>query len=129
MGKSLGNAIYLSDSEAILKEKVFKVYTDPKRIHATDPGTIGGNVAFAYHDLFNPDKAEVEKFKDLYRQGKIGDVEVKEKLFTVMNEFLAPIRERRQEACAKQAELLAQALRGSEKVRQIAAGVVDEMKT
>ena len=49
--------------------------------------------------------------------------------FTVMNEFLAPIRERRQEACAKQAELLAQALRGSEKVRQIAAGVVDEMKT
>lgn len=128
MGKSLGNAIYLSDSEEELKKKVMQVYTDPKRIHATDPGTIEGNVAFAYHDLFNTNKAEVEDLKQRYRAGKVGDVEVKEKLFLAMNQFLTPIRERRREAEAKKDELLQLALKGSEKVSQIAEGVVGEMK-
>ena len=97
MGKSLGNAIYLADDEKVLHDKIMKVYTDPKRIHATDPGTIEGNVAFAYHDLFNENRAEVEDLKARYMEGAVGDVEVKEKLFVAMNKVLAPIREKRME--------------------------------
>ncbi len=128
MGKSLGNAIYLADDEKTLREKIMKVYTDPKRIHATDPGTVEGNVAFIYHDLFNENKAEVADLKDRYMKGMVGDVEVKEKLFVAMNKVLAPIREKRVEAEAKKGELMASALAGSKKVSEIAAGIVGQMK-
>lgn len=129
MGKSLGNAIYLSDSEEELKKKVFQVYTDPNRVHADTPGTIEGNVAFVYHDLFNKNKEEVEDLKKRYKEGAVGDVEVKEKLFVAMNEFLKPIRERRREAEGKKEELLKKALEGSAKVREIASGIVGDMKS
>jgi len=128
MGKSLNNAIYLSDSEEELRKKVFKVYTDPNRIHATDPGKVEGNVAFMYHDLFNSNTEEVEKMKDMYRKGNIKDMEVKEKLFLVMNEKLTPIRERRLEAEKMKGELLASAMESSKKVSNIARGVADSMK-
>ncbi len=128
MGKSLNNAIYLSDDEKTLREKVFKVFTDPKRLKATDPGTIEGNIAFVYHDLFNEDKQEVADLKERYKLGKVGDVEVKEKLFEAMNKVLTPIRLRRLEAERKKQELLAKALEGSKKVSVIAEGIVDEMK-
>jgi len=128
MGKSLNNCIFLSDSEEELRKKVFQVYTDPARIHATDPGNIEGNVAFIYHDLFNNNKDEVEKMKDLYRQGEIKDVEVKERLFEVMNEYLKPIRERRVEAEGMKDELLTKALDGSKKVQVIAKDIVEQMK-
>ncbi len=95
MTKSLGNTIYLGETESSLKEKVMRMYTDPKRVHPTDPGTVEGNPVFVYHDSFNPDKAEVEDLKNRYRQGKVGDIEVKEKLFAALNNFLAPVREKR----------------------------------
>jgi tryptophanyl-tRNA synthetase len=128
MGKSLNNCIYLSDSEEELRKKVFKVYTDPNRVHATDPGTTEGNVAFFYHDLFNDDKKEVEEMKERYREGKIKDMEVKERLFEVMNSKLASIRERRKEAEGMKKELLQKALKGSERVSEIAKGTVEQMK-
>lgn len=128
MGKSLNNAIYLSDSEEELRKKVFKVYTDPNRIRATDPGTVEGNVAFIYHDLFNTDKEEVADLKKRYVEGTVGDVEVKEKLFIAMNNFLTPIREKRLEAESMKEELLNKALEGSKKVRKIARGIADTMK-
>lgn len=95
MSKSLGNAIMLSDDAKTVTEKVRSMYTDPKRLRATDPGTVEGNPVFTYHDLFNPDKAQVDEFKERYRQGKIGDVEVKRVLAEKINSFLEPIRERR----------------------------------
>lgn len=128
MGKSLGNAIYLSDSPEELRKKIFATKTDPNRIHATDPGTVEGNVVFTYHDLFNKNKEEVDDLKKRYREGKVGDVEVKEKLFIAMNEVLTPIREKRKEAEGKKEELLQKALEGSLKVRKIARGTTDEMK-
>ncbi|MGI5897687.1 MAG: tryptophan--tRNA ligase [Candidatus Dojkabacteria bacterium] len=128
MGKSLNNGIYLSDSEEELRKKVFKVYTDPNRIHATDPGKVEGNVAFVYHDYFNEDKEEVEDMKKRYREGKIKDVEVKERLFEVMNETLTPIRNRRIEAESMKDELLERALEGSKRVSDIAKETVDLMK-
>jgi tryptophanyl-tRNA synthetase len=95
MSKSGNNAILLSDDKEILKQKVMAIYTDPKRIHATDPGKVEGNPVFVYHDAFNPNKAEVEELKARYRVGKVGDIEVKEKLFIALNNFLGPIREKR----------------------------------
>jgi tryptophanyl-tRNA synthetase len=95
MSKSLGNAIYLSDDEKTVTKKVMSMYTDPKRISADIPGTVEGNPVFAYHDAFNPNKPEIEDLKSRYRLGKVGDVEVKEKLAKALNAFLDPIRERR----------------------------------
>ena len=95
MGKSLGNAIDLKDSEADVNEKVRRMYTDPTRLRATDPGHVDGNPVFTYHDAFNPNKAEVDDLKERYLSGKVGDVEVKQKLASAINTFLDPIRERR----------------------------------
>jgi tryptophanyl-tRNA synthetase len=128
MSKSLNNCIYLSDSEEELREKVFKVYTDPNRVHATDPGKIEGNVAFLYMDLFNDNKKEVEEMKQRYREGNIKDVEVKGRLFEVMNEKLTPIRERRKEAEGMKGELLKKAIEGSVKTSGIAKETIGKMK-
>lgn len=95
MSKSLGNAIYLSDDAKTVEEKVQGMYTDPRRLRATDPGTVEGNPVFIYHDAFNSNRAEVDELKERYRAGKVGDVEVKKKLATAINAFLEPIRERR----------------------------------
>ncbi|MDR2391851.1 MAG: tryptophan--tRNA ligase [Planctomycetota bacterium] len=94
MSKSLGNAIYLSDDEKTVNKKVRGMYTDPKRVHADIPGTVEGNPVFQYHDAFNPDKTQIEEFKSRYREGKIGDVEIKDALALAINRFLAPMRER-----------------------------------
>jgi len=95
MTKSLDNCIYLGDSESEVKRRVMTMYTDPNRVHTTDPGKVEGNPVFIYHDNFNSNKAEVEDLKKRYAKGQVGDVEVKEKLFKALNEFLTPIRERR----------------------------------
>ncbi len=95
MSKSLNNAIFLSDDEKTVHKRVMSMYTDPKRVSADVPGTVEGNPVFQYHDAFNPDKAEVEDLKSRYRAGKVGDVEVKEKLAKALNAFLDPLRERR----------------------------------
>ena len=95
MGKSVGNAIFLTDDPETVKRKVMVMYTDPTRIRATDPGTVEGNPVFALHDAFNRDAAEVSDLKERYRAGTVGDVEVKKKLVTALEAFLGPIRERR----------------------------------
>jgi tryptophanyl-tRNA synthetase len=95
MSKSLGNAIFLSDDAATVELKVKGMYTDPKRLRATDPGTVEGNPVFDYHEAFNPDQDEVAELKERYRAGKVGDVEVKAKLTRALNNFLEPIREKR----------------------------------
>lgn len=93
--KSIGNVILLSDDAKTVEEKVRGMYTDPNRIRADIPGRVEGNPVFIYHDAFNDDVAEVQELKERYRQGKVGDVEVKRKLAGAINRFLDPIRERR----------------------------------
>lgn len=109
MSKSRNNAIYLKDSPEEVAKKVMRAYTDPTRIHTTDPGHIKGNVVLAYLEAFNPDKQEVEKLKKKYRAGRIGDVAVKKRLIEVLNNFLDPIRQRRREFESKP-EVIRQAL-------------------
>jgi tryptophanyl-tRNA synthetase len=95
MSKSLDNAIFLSDDARTVEKKVRGMYTDPNRIRADIPGTVEGNPVFIYHEIFNPNKAEVQDLQDRYRAGKVGDVEVKNKLARAINGFLDPLRERR----------------------------------
>jgi tryptophanyl-tRNA synthetase len=97
MSKSLGNAIYLSDDADTVRQKVMGMYTDPKRIRATDPGETdpAKNPLWAFHETFNPDPAWVSEHRDLYRNGKVGDVAVKKKLVEVLNALIDPIRTRR----------------------------------
>ncbi|MCB1112308.1 MAG: tryptophan--tRNA ligase [Chlamydiia bacterium] len=95
MSKSAGNAILLSDDAKTVEKKVRGMYTDPNRVHADTPGTVEGNPIFIYHDIFNSNKAEVDDLKQRYRQGTVGDVEVKEKLAAAINSYLDPFRERR----------------------------------
>jgi len=97
MSKSLNNAIFLSDSAEEVNAKVRRMFTDPSRIRPDIPADPDKptNVVFRYHDIFNPNKEEVEDLKTRYRQGKVGDVEVKRKLARALNAFLEPFRERR----------------------------------
>ncbi|NGX43087.1 MAG: Tryptophan--tRNA ligase 2 [Chlamydiae bacterium] len=129
MSKSAGNAIYLSDDAKTVEKKVRGMFTDPKRVHADIPGTVEGNPVFIYHDVFNPDKAEVEDFKVLYRQGKVGDVEVKKRLTIVLNQFLDPIRERRKEF-EQQKGLVEQIIyEGTQKMVEISNETLKEMRS
>ena len=93
MSKSRGNAILLSDNAETVSKIVMSMYTDPTRIHPTDPGHVEGNPVFTYHDHFNANTDEVEELKERYRAGTVGDVEVKKRLAAALNEFLDPIRE------------------------------------
>jgi tryptophanyl-tRNA synthetase len=97
MSKSIGNTIMLSDDAETVRKKVMSMYTDPTRLRATDPGHVKGNPVFVYHDAFNPNTEEVHDLKTRYTKGKVGDVEVKQKLVAALNTFLDPIRERRAE--------------------------------
>ncbi|MDP2820746.1 MAG: tryptophan--tRNA ligase [bacterium] len=97
MSKSRKNAIYLKDSSVDVARKVMQSYTDPLRIHATDPGHTRGNVVFSYLDAFYQDKKELRELKNKYRKGKIGDVALKKILIETLNIFLEPIRQKRKE--------------------------------
>jgi tryptophanyl-tRNA synthetase len=128
MGKSLDNAIYLRDDPKTVDRKVMKMYTDPKRIRATDPGTVEGNPVFVYHDVFNPDKSEVAELKKRYREGTVPDVDVKRSLLASLERFLTPIRARRAEFAAKPNivdEILAA---GSERARKEATQTLHEVR-
>ncbi len=128
MSKSLGNAIMLSDDARTVEKKVMGMYTDPTRIHATDPGHVAGNPVFTYHDIFNPDREEVNDLKKRYRTGRVGDVEVKKKLARALNQLLEPIRERRA-FYDSQPGLVEEIVRsGSEKVREIARSTVSQAR-
>jgi tryptophanyl-tRNA synthetase len=120
MSKSLGNTIHLSDTPDEVTKKVRQMYTDPKRVRADIPGTVEGNPVFTYHDAFNPDVAEVDDLKDRYRNGRVGDVEVKTKLARALNAYLDPIRERRAAALAKPARLREILFEGSRCARAVA---------
>ncbi len=131
MSKSLNNAIYLSDNVETVEKKVMKMYTDPKRIHPTDPGSVEGNPVFTYLEAFSSesDKKQVDQLKDKYKKGEVGDVEVKKFLVQVLNNLLDPIRKRRSEL-AKDEGLVEKILEeGTKKARSEAKNTLNSVKS
>ncbi len=129
MSKSANNAIYLSDDAKTVEKKVKGMYTDPNRLHAHLPGTVEGNPVFIYHDVFNPDRAEVDDLKTRYRAGTVGDVEVKGKLITALNNFLDPIRRRREEYATDKGLVEQILFEGTQKMIEISNATIKEMRS
>ncbi len=128
MSKSLDNAILISDPSEILRQRVMQMYTDPNRVRADIPGTVEGNPVFLYHDAFNTDREEVDDLKERYRTGRVGDVEVKKKLFAAIERFLEPIR-RRREAFAARPDLIEDILHeGNAVMRTVARETMERVR-
>ncbi len=137
MSKSLGNCIYLSDTENDVKTKVMSMFTDPDHLKVTDPGKVEGNPVFTYLDAFCkdeyfeeycPDYANLDEMKDHYKRGGLGDVKVKKFLLAVLNEELAPIRARRAEYESRPYDVYEILKKGTENALKTAAQTLDEVK-
>jgi tryptophanyl-tRNA synthetase len=127
MSKSLDNAIFLSDDRETVVQKVMSMYTDPRRVRADIPGRVEGNPVFIYHDAFNPDVVEVDDLKGRYRQGKVGDVEVKRKLARALNDFLEPLRRRRAEYEARPGLVDDILIEGTRRARGLACETMEQV--
>ncbi|GAB6137717.1 tryptophan--tRNA ligase [Halanaerobaculum tunisiense] len=128
MSKSLGNAISLADSPDVIEEKVMGMFTDPNHIRVEDPGCVEGNPVFDYLDIFDPEPEEVKELKDHYRRGGLGDVKVKKRLNRVLQDFLKPIRKRREEYSKDPGEVMNILNKGTEKAREKASKTLDEVR-
>ncbi len=128
MSKSLNNAIYLSDTSDIVKEKVMSMYTDPNHIKVEDPGQIEGNTVFEYLKIFDFDQSGLEQLIAQYSKGGVGDVAVKNRLADVLEAVIAPIRERR-EYLSKNPDYVMNILKdGREKAAEAAKETLSEVK-
>jgi tryptophanyl-tRNA synthetase len=128
MSKSLGNAIFLSDSSDEVAKKVMSMYTDPDHMRVEDPGKIEGNTVFAYLDVFDPNKKEVEELKEHYIRGGLGDVKVKKRLIDVLNALLDPIRNRRAEWAKDPSRVMEILLNDTSKTREVAQITMQEVR-
>lgn len=138
MSKSLGNCIYLSDTAKDVAKKVKSMYTDPLHLNIEDPGHLEGNCPFIYLDAFSkpedfgkyaPDYASLNELKAHYTRGGLGDGTVKKLLINILEETLAPIRERRKEWEQNIPAVYEILRRGSEEARAAAARTLDEVRS
>lgn len=137
MSKSLGNCIYLSDEEDVIKKKIMSMFTDPNHVRVEDPGKVEGNPVFIYLDAFSrpehfaeflPEYANLDELKAHYQRGGLGDVKVKKFLNNVMQAELAPIRERRHMWEQRLDEVKLILKQGSETARAAAAETLHDVR-
>ncbi|MDD6742166.1 MAG: tryptophan--tRNA ligase [Roseburia porci] len=137
MSKSLGNCIYLADTEKDVKTKIMSMYTDPTHIQVSDPGHIEGNTVFTYLDAFStkahfeeylPEYSCLDELKDHYKRGGLGDVKIKKFLNNVIQEELAPIRAKRAEYEKDIPTVYDILKKGSDAAREVAAQTLSEVK-
>ena len=137
MSKSLENCIYLHATEKEVHEKVFSMFTDPDHINVADPGKVEGNCVFTYLDAFSndehfreylPEYACLDEMKEHYMRGGLGDVKCKKFLEKVLNEELAPIRERRAKWEADIPAVYEILKKGTEKARETTGRTLSEVK-
>ena len=137
MSKSLGNCIYLSDSEEEVKKKIMSMFTDPNHLRMEDPGQVEGNPVFIYLDAccgdehfekYLPEYKNLGELKAHYARGGLGDVKVKRFLNSVLQEILGPIRERRKEISKDIPAVYRILEEGSRKARKKAAETLSAMK-
>lgn len=137
MSKSLGNCIYLSDTEEDTKKKVMSMFTDPTHLRREDPGHVEGNPVFTYLDAFCkdeyfaeylPDYKNLDELKAHYQRGGLGDMVVKKFLNNVIQTELRPIRERRNDWEKRLPDVYEILKRGTAKARETAAQTLSEVK-
>ncbi len=137
MSKSLGNCIYLSDTEKDVQQKVMSMFTDPNHLKVSDPGQVEGNPVFTYLDAFArdehfaefcPDYQNLDEMKEHYKRGGLGDVKVKRFLNNVLQAELAPIRARRHQWEQDIPSVYEVLKKGSETAYEIAQKTLDEVK-
>ncbi len=137
MSKSLGNCIYLSDSEQDVQKKIMSMFTDPTHLRVEDPGHVEGNPVFIYLDAFCrdehfaefwPEYQNLQEVKDHYTRGGLGDVKVKRFLNSVMQAELAPIRERRAQWEKDIPSVYEILKKGSERAEAVAAQTLAEVR-
>jgi tryptophanyl-tRNA synthetase len=126
--KSLRNVIPLSASVDEIQAFVAAMYTDPQHKRAADPGTVEGNVVFAYLDAFDVRAEQVAELKEHYRRGGLGDVIVKRRLIDVLEEVIAPIRARRIQVAEGQAFLQRVLMDGTARARDVTSSVLDDVR-
>jgi len=126
--KSLGNAIPLAATRDEIRTLVRAMYTDPGHARASDPGTVEGNVVFAYLDAFDPDGEAVAELKAHYRRGGLGDMTLKRRLEEVLEELIAPIRDRREILASDPERVLDVVREGTERARNVTAGVLADVR-
>jgi tryptophanyl-tRNA synthetase len=126
--KSLGNAIALSASPDEIRDKVRAMFTDPGHLRASDPGRVEGNVVFAYLEAFDSRREEVEALKHRYREGGLGDMDLKRRLDEVLQAILEPIRSRRALLARDPAAVLAIIRSGSKQAHDTAASVLSDVR-
>lgn len=126
MGKSLGNAIYLSDPEEEITKKVMGAITDPSRIKKDDPGNPNICMVAYYHNLFS--KGEVETICEECKAGKRGCVACKRQLIKNINQELGPIREKRRYYEERPNEVKDILMEGTNHARKIAAETMKKVR-
>lgn len=129
MSKTLGNCIYLGDPADVVQKKVMKMYTDPSHLRVEDPGKVEGNPVFTYLDVFGKDHEKIEELKAHYQRGGLGDVVVKRYLNEVLQEFLEPIRKKR-EAFAKELGFVKECLKqGTDKAQVTTSQTLSDVRS
>ncbi len=137
MSKSLGNCIYLSDTEEDVRKSIMSMFTDPDHLRVEDPGKVEGNTVFTYLDAFCrpehfasylPDYANLDELKAHYRRGGLGDVKVKKFLNAILQEELKPIRERRQKFAQDIPAVYDMLKKGCEEARKAAASTLEDVR-
>ncbi len=127
MSKSLRNTIGIFEDYEMIEKQIMGCFTDPNRIRATDPGRVEGNPVFIYHDLINGDKEEVEDLKRRYREGKVGDVEVKKRLIEAHKRRFKEAREKREELARDYKQVEEILAKGAERAKQVAEETLREV--
>ena len=137
MSKSLGNCIYLSDSDDEVQKKVKGMYTDPDHLRVQDPGKVEGNPVFTYLDafcrpehfgLYLPEYPNLDELKAHYQRGGLGDMKVKGFLNSIMQETLEPIRNRRKEFEKDIPAIYDMLKKGCDAAREVAAATLDDVR-
>ena len=129
MSKSQGNSIPLSSSPDAIRDSVKSMYTDPNHLRASDPGTVEGNVVFTYLDVFDEDRATVERLKDEYRAGGLGDMVVKRRLEEQLQALIAPIRERRDQLARDPGYVFDVLRKGTQRAKNVTQATLDEVRS
>ncbi|MHB8171418.1 MAG: tryptophan--tRNA ligase [Thermincolia bacterium] len=126
MSKSYNNEIAISASTEEIQSRVNAMITDPARVRKSDPGNPEVCVVYTYQKLYNP--GETAEITEGCRTAQIGCVACKKKLAVVIDGFLSPFREKRQQLLANTDHVQEILATGAQKARKVAQATLAEVR-